>query len=102
MNPRVGVKMKYLRLSPFMPSKINLVLGLKITIVVATALSFFYQDLATIANDALQSKFMSHIIAILFLFSYLIYRKRKMIRASVLFELSQSHRKTCILNLQPP
>ena len=59
---------------------INLVLGLKIAVLVAATLAIFYQDLTVIANDALQSEFMSHILAIPFLFSYLIYRKRKMLR----------------------
>ena len=59
---------------------INLVLGLKIAVIVAATLAIFYQDLTVIANDALQSEFMSHILAIPFLFSYLIYRKRKMLR----------------------
>ena len=93
MNPHVGVKMKDLRLPPFMPSRSNLVLGLKFAIIIVAALAIFYQDLAIIANDALQSEFMSHIITIPFFFSYLIYRKRKMIRASIPFEPSPSRRK---------
>jgi len=44
---------------------------LKITTIVAAALAVFYQDLAIIANDALQTEFMSHILAIPFLFAYL-------------------------------
>lgn len=85
--------MKYLRLPSFMPSRINLVLGLKIVVIVATALAIFYQDLTIIANDALQSEFMSHIIAIPFLFSYLIYRKRKMLRATIPLETTNPTRK---------
>ncbi len=76
-----------------MPSRSNLALGLKIAFIVAAALIIFYQDLAIVANDALQSEFMSHILAIPFLFGYLIYRKRKMIRASIPFEPSPAHRK---------
>jgi len=76
-----------------MSSRINLVLGLKIAVIVATALAIFYKDLAIIANDALQSEFMSHLIVIPFLFSYLIYRKRKMIRAITLFETTNHTRK---------
>ena len=77
-----------------MLTRSNLVLGLKIAIIVAAAFTIFYQDLAIVANDALQSEFMSHILAIPFLFNYLIYRKRKMLRTSIPFEPSPSHRKT--------
>jgi len=70
-----------------------LAISLKTAIILAATVIIFYQDLAVIANDALQSEFMSHILAIPFLFSYLIYRKRKMIRASIPFEHSPSHSK---------
>ena len=76
-----------------MLTRSNLVLGLKIAFIVAASLAIFYQDLTIIANDALQSEFMSHVLAIPFLFSYLIYRKRKMIRASIPLEPSPSHTK---------
>jgi exosortase len=60
----------------------SLTLALKtVTILAATAI-IFSQDLAIIANDALQSEFMSYMLAIPFLFTYLIYRKRKMVRAT--------------------
>ena len=85
--------MKALHLSLHAPSRTNLVLGFKTGFVVAAALIMFYQDLAIVAKDALQSEFMSHIIAIPFLFSYFIFRKRKMIRASIPFEPSLPHRK---------
>jgi len=62
--------MKNVLLSFPMISRNNLVLGLKITTIVAAALAIFYQDLAIIANDALQTEFMSHILAIPFLFAY--------------------------------
>jgi len=62
------------------------------TIIFATVIVFFH-DLAMVTNDALNNEFMSHILAIPFLFGYLIYRKRKMIRASIPFEPSPLHRK---------
>jgi len=79
--------------SPSMSSRSNLVLGLRIAFIVAVAFIIFYRDLEIVANDALQSEFMSHILAIPFLFAYLIYRKRKMIRASISLEPSPSQRK---------
>lgn len=76
-----------------MPSKNSLVLALKVALIVVAAFAIFYQDLIIVANDALQSEFMSHILAIPFLFGYLIFRKRKMIRASIPLESSLSHER---------
>ncbi len=59
----------------------NLALFLKIAVIVAASSAVFYQDLAILANDALQNEIMSHILVIPFLFCYLIYRKRKILRA---------------------
>jgi exosortase len=63
--------------------KSNIPLGLKIATAVLATLAIFYQDLAIIANDALQSEYMSYILAVPFIFTYLLYRKRKMLRASI-------------------
>jgi len=69
-----------------MPSRSNPALGLKVATIIAAALAIFHQDLTIIANDALQAEFMSHILAVPFLLAYLIYRKRKMLRAVIPFE----------------
>jgi hypothetical protein len=69
--------MKEPRLSYHILSGSNSVLSLKLAIIVFATLIIFYQDLALVANDALQSEFMSHILAVPFLFTYLIYRKEK-------------------------
>jgi len=82
--------MKELHLPIHVPCRSNLILGLKTTIILTAAFAIFCQDLTIVVNDALQSEFMSHILSIPFLFGYLIYRKRKMIRASISFE-SQLH-----------
>jgi exosortase len=71
----------------------NATLILKVSTIIFATVIVFFQDLAMVANDALNSEFMSHILAIPFLFGYLIYRKRKMIRASIPFEPSPLHRK---------
>ena len=62
-----------------------------LTILVATT-AIFQQDLTVIFNDALQSETTSHILAIPFIFAYLIYRKRKMLRAVVPLD-TQNHPK---------
>jgi len=56
----------------------NATLILKVSTIIFATVIVFFQDLAMVANDALNSEFMSHILAIPFLFGYLIYRKRKM------------------------
>ena len=69
-----------------LPSRSNLLLGLKVSTVVGAVLVFFFQDLAIVTNDALKSEFTSHILAIPFLFAYLLYRKRKILGAAVRLE----------------
>ena len=64
----------------------NLALGLRTATIVLAVLAIFYQDLSIVASDALHSDTTSHILAIPFLLCYLIYRKRKMIGASITFE----------------
>jgi exosortase len=56
---------------------------LKIATIVVAALAIFHQDLTMVVNDALHSDFMSYILAVPFIFAYLIYRKRKMLTAVV-------------------
>lgn len=61
----------------------SLILGCKIATIVGASLAIFYQDFVIIANDALQTESMSYMLAIPFIFAYLIYRKRKMLRATI-------------------
>jgi exosortase len=66
-----------------MPSLGSIVTGLKIATIVLVISALFYQDLTILVSDALQSDFMSYILVIPFLFVYLLYRKRKMLRAAI-------------------
>ena len=61
--------------------KNRLILGLKIATILAAVLLVFRQDLAKVVVDALQNESTSYVLAIPFLFAYLVYRKRKMLRA---------------------
>jgi len=70
------------------------VLGIKVATIALATLVIFHQDLTIIANEALRSELMSHILAIPFLFVYLIYRKRKMLRATISFESQTTKRKS--------
>jgi len=68
------------------PNRYSLYLALKIATIVVTVLAIFHQDLIMVINDALQSDFMSYILAVPFIFAYLIYRKRKMLTAVIPIE----------------
>ncbi|MEM2738681.1 MAG: exosortase/archaeosortase family protein [Candidatus Bathyarchaeia archaeon] len=56
-------------------------LGIKAAALILVAMLLYIQDLTIIFNDAFQSETTSHLLAIPILFAYLIYRKRKMLRA---------------------
>jgi exosortase len=64
----------------------RLILGLKAAVILAAVLLLFRQDLAIVAADALQNESTSYILAIPFLFAYLVYRKRKMLRTVIPLE----------------
>ncbi len=61
----------------------SLAFALKAAVVVTATLTLFFQDLMLVFNDALQNEATSYILAIPFIFAYLIYRKRKMLRAAI-------------------
>jgi len=71
----------------------NIVLSTKVLTVILATLAIYFQDLTIVANEAIRSEVMSHIIAIPFLLSYLLYRKRKMLRATIPLETSNPTRK---------
>ena len=58
----------------------SLILGLKIATIIVAVVLVFHQDLVMVAVDAVQNESMSYVLAIPFLFAYLVYRKRKMLR----------------------
>lgn len=62
------------------PDKNRSILGLKIATFIVAVLLVFHQDFATLAVNAVQNESTSYMLAIPFLFAYLIYRKRKMLR----------------------
>lgn len=59
------------------------VIALKTATIIIAALLMYHQDLNIILYDALLDESVSHILIIPFLFAYLVYRKRKMIRATI-------------------
>ena len=71
----------------------KIALGIKAAAIVLAALLIYIQDLTIVANEALRSELMSHILAVPFLFAYLTYRKRRMLMATVPLESSTTARK---------
>lgn len=74
--------------------RIPVVLSIKTLVVLFATIAIFYQDLAILANEALRSEMASYIIAIPFLFVYLLYRKRKMLRAVISLGSADRSKKT--------
>lgn len=72
----------------------NVALALKAATVVVAVIALFYQDLNMIFNDALRNEATSYILVIPILFAYLVYRKRRMLRASTSFELGDQPSQT--------
>ena len=58
----------------------NAAVALKVATIIASTLAIFHQDLTIIINNALQSEVTSYVLTIPFLFIYLIYRKRKILK----------------------
>ncbi|MGQ9551910.1 MAG: exosortase/archaeosortase family protein [Candidatus Bathycorpusculaceae bacterium] len=59
----------------------QIALGAKIAAITIFTLALFHQDLTILFSDALRSETTSHLLVIPALFTYLIYRKRKILRA---------------------
>jgi exosortase len=76
----------------------RLFLAIKILPIAAVTIALFFQDLMLVFTDALQSDTTSHILAIPILFTYLIYRKRKMVRAVVPLENQNQPKSTRYLS----
>jgi exosortase len=68
-------------------------LSIKIVTITLSIAAIYFQDLAIIANDAIRNDLMSYILAIPPLFVYLIYRRRKMLKAAISFENLNPDRK---------
>ena len=69
-----------------MSSAINqhrLVITLKFSVIAIAVVALYFQDLSIVFKGSLVDESMFHILAIPFIFAYLLYRKRKMINASL-------------------
>jgi len=72
-----------LRTSPPSLTQTRITLAVKIITVIAATIALYNQDLTIIFIDALNNESTGHILLIPLLFAYLVYRKRKMLRAVV-------------------
>ena len=75
-----------------------MLLAVKAGAITLTTLAFYWQDLTILANEAIRSEFMTHILAIPFLFAYLLYRKRKMLRTVIPFKTAETKSKATIFS----
>jgi exosortase len=64
-------------------TQFHLALTIKILAITVATVALFAQDLIILFNDALQSETTSYMLAIPVIFTYLVYRKRKMLRATI-------------------
>ena len=69
-----------------------------ISSVILTVLIVYWQDFSILVNEALQNEALSHIILIPFLASYLIYRKRELVKASLTLEKFQGRAQVVFLS----
>jgi exosortase len=60
----------------------NFALALKASTIIVAVIAIYFQDLNLIFTDALYNESTSHILLIPLLLAYLVYRKRKMLRAA--------------------
>ena len=67
---------------------------IKIATVLSVTLAVYHQDLIEVGNEATRSELMSYMIAVPFIISYLVYRKRKMLRAVIPFETPNRPKET--------
>jgi len=85
---KVVVKPKLL--SALTPDKVAI--AIKAAILIFAIGAVFFQDLAIIFKDALQTETTSYILSVPFLLAYLVYRKRK-INANIYQKLSTSNKQ---------
>lgn len=70
-------------LTPIKPSNESIGLIIKITVIIGVILAVFLQDFILLFSDALYNQSTSYILAIPFIFIYLIYRKREIVKTTI-------------------
>jgi len=86
------------RLKQFL-NRNDLILLLKVSALTLATLAIYWQDLAIIMSDAVESEITNYMLAIPFILLYLIYRKRKMLRTVAAFENEYELKRTGRMSL---
>jgi hypothetical protein len=94
--PRLPIKLQRLGY-PAAFTQTRTAFTLKIATIIAATVTIFHGDLALIFNDAWQNETTIYILVVPFIVAYLIYRKRKMLRA--VMPLSGNHQPRNVRNL---
>jgi len=63
----------------------NIAIGIKVATILSATLAIYHQDLTILANEILQGELMNHILVLPFLLTYILYRKRRMLRGVIPF-----------------
>jgi len=71
----------------------RMALSIKVAALIMATTAVYYQDFIILGNEALRSELMSHMLAVPFIFVYLVYRKRKILRAVMPFETTASEKR---------
>ncbi|MGA2310447.1 MAG: exosortase/archaeosortase family protein [Candidatus Bathyarchaeia archaeon] len=66
----------------------GIIVALKTLTVIAVIVAFYFQDMRILFGDALNDESTSYILVIPIIFAYLLFRKRKMLRATISIENS--------------
>src|SRR3990170_4658097 len=86
-NARLKAMLKNL---PIHLTRDYIALGVKIAVIFIAAIILFSQDLIIMFNDALLSEVTSYMIVIPFILGYILYRKRKMMKATMALHTSET------------
>lgn len=73
--------------------KNNLILAFKIIALISVTLAVFSEDLTIVLSDALNSEITSHILVVPLFFVYVLYRKRKTLRAVMPIENAEESKR---------
>ena len=71
-------------------------LGIKVGALFLAVLLLYHQDLTMLGNEAIQSDLASHVLIVPFILMYVVYRRRKILRAVIPLEMTSAPRRTVI------
>lgn len=75
--------------------KPNTALSIKVAAIVSAILIIYWQDLSIIWGDALKSEMTSYILVVPFLLAFILYRKRKVLKAVLPVEILSDISRLC-------